>query len=551
MTAAPQERKAPAARPGRRGILSRLTLRILAINLFAVAILFVGVLYLDRYQNSLIRAELEAIDRQGRVFAQAVGELAIPSALGGPSRLSPPALRRLVRRLAPALDMRVRIFAPSGRLLVDSSVLPGPGGFIRMHPLPPPRDGGVVARMLFDMARRMADWLPRRGDMPPYRERAEQWADDYLEVRLALAGETAQQVRLTSDGTLLLSVAVPVQSYKEVLGALMLSTEGTDIDAAVRDVRLEILGVFAIVFTITVLLSLYLAGTIIRPVQRLARAAEDVRTGGRRRGEIPNLAARGDEIGDLSMALRDMTEALRDRVDAIERFAADVAHEIKNPLTSLRSAVETAARIEDPGQRAKLMAIILDDVQRVDRLISDISDASRLDAELSRADFAAVDLAAMAATVRDVYGVAGLDHDRRVVCAAAAAWVRGDENRLVQVLRNLINNAISFSPVGGVITLTVATDDNDVTLAVADSGPGIPAGKLDNVFERFYSERPAGEKFGTHSGLGLSISKQIIEAHGGRIWAENRHDAEGRVVGARLVFRLPRAAAGARRQNDG
>ncbi|MEC9454528.1 MAG: ATP-binding protein, partial [Pseudomonadota bacterium] len=200
----------------------------------------------------------------------------------------------------------------------------------------------------------------------------------------------------------------------------------------------------------------------------------------------------------------------------------------------------------------KLMAIILDDVQRVDRLISDISDASRLDAELSRADFAPVDLAAMAATVRDVYGVAGLDHDRRVVCAAAAAaWVRGDENRLVQVLRNLINNAISFSPIGGVITLTVATDDNDVTLAVADSGPGIPAGKLDNVFERFYSERPEGEKFGTHSGLGLSISKQIIEAHGGRIWAENRQDAEGRVVGARLVFRLPRAAAGARRQNDG
>ncbi|MEC8851522.1 MAG: stimulus-sensing domain-containing protein, partial [Pseudomonadota bacterium] len=164
MTAAPQERKAPAARPGRRGILSRLTLRILAINLFAVAILFVGVLYLDRYQNSLIRAELEAIDRQGRVFAQAVGELAIPSALGGPSRLSPPALRRLVRRLAPALDMRVRIFAPGGRLLVDSAVLPGPGGFIRMHPLPPPRDGGVVAQMLFDMARRMANWLPRRGD---------------------------------------------------------------------------------------------------------------------------------------------------------------------------------------------------------------------------------------------------------------------------------------------------------------------------------------------------------------------------------------------------
>ena len=292
MTAAPQERKAPAARPGRRGILSRLTVRILAINLFAVAILFVGVLYLDRYPFD--RAELKRLIAKGRCSRKRSATRLFPPPSVVPA--SPPALRRLVRRLAPALDVWVRIFAPGGRLLVDSTVSPVREALsactrCRRHAW------RVVAQMLFDMARRMANAAPARR-MPPYRERAEQWADDYLEVRLALAGETAQQVRLTSDGTLLLSVAVPVQSYKEVLGALMLSTEGTDIDAAVRDVRLEILGVFAIVFTITVLLSLYLAGTIIRPVQRLARAAEDVRTGGRRRGEIPNLGARGDEIGD-------------------------------------------------------------------------------------------------------------------------------------------------------------------------------------------------------------------------------------------------------------
>jgi two-component system sensor histidine kinase ChvG len=528
---------------GRRGVLSRLTLRILAINLFAVAILFVGVLYLDRYQNSLINAELGAINRQGRVFAQALAEMTINKQLQDQQRLSELAVRRLVRRLAPTVGTRVRIFAPDGRLLADSALLRGPGGAVRVRPLQAPIDKSDIERLAIEFFARLTNWLPRRADIPRYLERADQIASDYQEVRRALAGEGGNRVRLTETGELLLSVAVPVQSYKAVLGALMLSIEGREIDRAVRAVRVEILGVFAIVFAITVLLSLYLAGSIIRPVQRLARAAEVVRAGRQLDAEIPDLGGRGDEIGDLSIALRGMTHALGERIDAIERFAADVAHEIKNPLTSLRSAVETVTRVEDGEQRRKLMAIILDDVQRLDRLISDISDASRVDAEMGREDFQTVDLAAMVATLSEVYEATQTEGGPRLVCDIAgdgSALVAGNENRLVQVLRNLINNAISFSPTNGVITLTVQGDSEAVDITIDDHGPGIPAAKLASIFERFYSERPSAEKFGTHSGLGLSISAQIIAAHGGRIWAENRLDPGGQIRGARFVIRLPR-----------
>jgi len=279
----------------------------------------------------------------------------------------------------------------------------------------------------------------------------------------------------------------------------------------------------------------------------LAASAERVRRGLGRQVAIPDFSRRGDEIGDLSSALRDMTGVLWHRMDAIERFAADVAHEIKNPLTSLRSAVETAARIEDPAKQRRLLAIILEDVQRLDRLISDISDASRLDAELSRHEHAPVALDRMLETLVELHEATATEDSPRlrlVVPHGARPSdfiVPGIEDRLVQVLRNLIANAISFSPPGGTITLAVQRDQGTVVVTIEDSGPGIPEGKLAAIFDRFYSERPAGEKFGTHSGLGLSISKQIVEAHRGIIRAENRRAPEGAAIGARFVVRLPAA----------
>jgi two-component system sensor histidine kinase ChvG len=260
---------------------------------------------------------------------------------------------------------------------------------------------------------------------------------------------------------------------------------------------------------------------------------------------IPDLSRRADEIGDLSGALREMTEALWQRLDAIERFAADVAHEIKNPLTSLNSAVETVQRVTDPTQRAKLLAIVADDVRRLDRLISDISDASRLDAELSRAETGPIDLARMLATLVEAHAAtrASETAPRLVLDAAsgAAGIVSGIEGRIAQVFGNLIANAVSFSPPGGAIRLNLIEQGDGIVVTVEDDGPGLPEGKLEAIFDRFYSERPKGEKFGTHSGLGLSISKQIVEAHGGSICAENRLGPDGRVAGARFIVRLPRA----------
>jgi two-component system, OmpR family, sensor histidine kinase ChvG len=307
-------------------------------------------------------------------------------------------------------------------------------------------------------------------------------------------------------------------------------------------VRLELLRIFSAALLVTVLLSFYLAGTIVRPIRRLAGAAERAR-GRRARVEIPDFTRRGDEIGDLSGSLREMTDALWQRMSAIESFAADVAHEIKNPLSSLRSAVETAVRIEDPANQRRLMAIILDDVERLDRLITDISDASRLDAELGRLEVEPIDIAAM------LEALAGLHESTRTEGAPHLVLepsdrnrpliVPGIETRLSQVFRNLIANAVSFSPPLGEIRLTARHDGRAVLITVEDQGPGIPDEKLTAIFDRFYTERPLGEKFGTHSGLGLSISKQIVEAHRGMIWAENRKDARGACIGARFCIRLP------------
>jgi two-component system sensor histidine kinase ChvG len=384
--------------------------------------------------------------------------------------------------------------------------------------------------------------VPSGRSLQRYVERPIQVAGDYMEAERALSGETNTAVRSDGRGGMVLSVAVPVQRYRQVLGSLMLSTGSQEIDAAVRDVRLDILKVFGVAIAITILLSLYLARTIARPIHRLADAAERVRHGHGRKTAIPDFSRRRDEIGDLSGALRDMTEALWRRMDAIERFAADVAHEIKNPLTSLRSAVETVARIEDPVRQKKLVGIILDDVQRLDRLISDISDASRLDAELSRAESEPVDLGQVLETLARVQEATAREESPRFVIDIARHQdleVDGLESRLGQVLRNLISNAMSFSPPRGLIRLEAVRDGGEVVVTVSDEGPGIPPGKLGAIFDRFYSERPAGEKYGTHSGLGLSISKQIVEAHGGAIVAENRYGADGRVVGARFIVKLP------------
>lgn len=519
--------------------------RILAPNVLALAILLGGLLYLGQYERGLISSELDSLKVQGEIIAAALGEAAVTSSpVEGQDFLSGLA-RPMVRRLAQPAKLRARLFAANGELIADSRALSGPGGHVLIEELPPPRDKGGIGGIVIDAFGWILDLLPRSNGYPPYFETAVQQARDYGEAAKALNGHIAKAVRSVPGGHLMLSVAVPVQRYKQVLGVLMLSAGSAGIEASLREMRLNILNVFAIVLVITVLLTLYLASTIIRPVQRLAAAAKEVRPGHGRKVIIPDFAYRRDEIGDLSVALRDMTEALWQRIDAIESFAADVAHEIKNPLTSLRSAVETAARIEDPDQQRKLMAIILDDVQRLDRLITDISHASRLDAELSRAENAPVDIAKILGALVEVHGATGADGGPRLeldLGQGASLMVSGIEDRLVQVYRNLVSNASSFTPPDGTITLrgwrqSIASGDA-VIVTVEDQGPGLPEDKLDAIFDRFYSERPKAEKFGLHSGLGLSISKQIVEAHNGLITAENIRD-DGHIAGARFTVSLP------------
>ncbi|RMD64124.1 MAG: HAMP domain-containing protein [Alphaproteobacteria bacterium] len=525
----------------RRGWPSPLTRRILLLNVLVLVIPILGLLHLDQYRQSLIESELDSLRVQARSFALSLGTTAVVATPDGEERLVPEMARHLMRVLLADTGVRARIFNRKGTLVADSYVLTGSGGPVQVVELPPP-DEGTWFRRLERLYERAIEWLPSTADLPEYHEARYQRASDYPEVVRALNGEAGGAVRVARGGRLILTYAVPVQRYRQVLGALMVSKDGADINAAVRARRLDILLVFAAALAVTVLLSFYLASTIARPIRQLAEAAKRVRHGQGRQQQIPDFTGRGDEIGELSAALRDMTEALWRRLDAIEGFAADVAHEIKNPLTSLRSAVETVARIKDPEQQKRLMTIILEDVQRLDRLISDISDASRLDAELSRSRTEQVDLAHLLRGVVEAHNATareGQPRFRLELPPHDPLFVPGIEDRLGQVVRNLINNAISFSPPGGTITLTARRRGDTIELTIADEGPGIPDNKLEAIFDRFYSERPQGEKFGTHSGLGLSISKQIVEAHGGTIHAENIRDADGHVRGARFVVCLP------------
>jgi two-component system sensor histidine kinase ChvG len=526
---------------------SSLTRRILAVNLLAPVILVGGLLYLDRYQEGLEAQALQSLQTRAEIFAAALGEGAVIEDSIGNFRLAREPARAMLRRLARPAGVRARLFIRDGDMLADTRMMAPMGGEIRVERLPPPPNG--LEQTLRQVYRFLTSWQPSERKLPRYVEAVEQYATHYPEVQHALQGEIGRHIRSGPNSGLVLSVALPVQRYKEVVGAILLTSSGEEIERSLYDVRMAIVEVFGISLLVTVLLSLYLAGTIARPIRRLALAAEHVRQGqghGRHQ-QIPDMSARGDEIGELSGALREMTAELWARMDAIEAFAADVAHEIKNPLTSLRSAVETAARVTDPSQQQKLLAIIQDDVQRLDRLISDISDASRLDAELSRAEATPVDLARMLETLADVYETTGSTqtgarpgvHFALDVPQGAELTVSGIEGRLVQVVRNLIANALSFSPQGGTIRLSGRRERNHAILEIEDDGPGIPDNKLEAIFERFYTERPLGEKFGTHSGLGLSISKQIVEAHRGTIRAENRHDSAGRVSGARFTVTLP------------
>ena len=544
---AKQENGTAAASPvsrRRQRLLSPITRRILAINILALGFLGAGILYLDEYKENLIETELAGLVTQAEMFAVALSEGAVTRTPSGQYRVSE-IPNQMVRRLVQTTGVRARLFGLDGRLVADSRRLVGAGGIVSIEVLPPPKDSESPLSRAFDLFENAADHISGAKRYSAYTENPRQHARDYIEVMTALSGDPVKAVRALNRDHLMLAVAVPVQRYKQVLGGLLVTKDSKDIDEAIYETRRNILQVFAIALALTVLLSIYLAGTIARPLRRLALAAERVRHDHSQRYRIPDMADRDDEIGELAATLTDMTDALWKRMDAIDRFAADVAHEIKNPLTSLRSAVETTARLKNPSQQQKLMNIIQEDVGRLDRLISDISEASRLDAELSRAESEPTDIAGMLATLADIQNTTRSPTGPRVIVTrtdgAGPLMVSGVESRLAQVFRNLISNAVTFSPNGSVIAVTISYKPHEVCIDVDDEGPGIPPGNEEKIFQRFYTERAESEKFGIHSGLGLSISQQIIEAHRGELRASNRCDAAGSVLGARFMVRLPLA----------
>jgi len=540
------------ARRFRQRWVSPLLRRILLVNALPLALLVVALLYLDQYQNGLLEAQVTSLREQARVFAGALGESAVRTADPDNPKLVAEVAISLLRRLTePTPDAQARLYAPDGTLLADSRQRVGLNGAVTTEPLPPPPAHGLVLATIGWVYDSMLSLLPHEVpitlvDTTPSAGGPDWQPDVKEELRLSSAGkssETPPYIRRTRDNRLLVTVAVPVERDKHTVGIISLTREAREVDDSLFSVRMSILALFGVALLLTVLLSWYLSLTIARPILRLAEAAADMREGRGRSGSVPAaLLKRRDEVGALASALSDSAAALWERMDATERFAADVAHEIKNPLSSIRSAIETLRRIEDVGRQRQLLTIIAQDVVRLDRLISDVSDASRLDAELSRVTAEPVDVVAILRTLEEL-DEATRDEDTdpklEVIAPPNGLRVWAVEDRLVQVLRNLIGNAHSFSPPRGRIMVRVREAGGMAELSVEDDGPGIPDANLEHIFDRFYSERPQGESFGQHSGLGLSISRQIVEALHGQISAENRRDSAGRVLGARFIVRLP------------
>jgi two-component system sensor histidine kinase ChvG len=540
---------------------SSLTRRIVVLNLGGLVVLVVGFLLLDQFRADLIEARVQSLTIQADIIAAAIsasatgdtdsitidpdkllqlapGESVAPSPSDEDATqfsINPALVGPFLHRLVTPTRTRARIYDSDGRLLLDSRSFSARGA-VEHSDLPDASErrgfaDRIVARLrslfLTSTAPRAEDpWATNGQTMP--------------EVAGALQGKTQSLVRVNHMGETIVSVGVPIQHMMATRGALLLSTQGGDIDRVITSARLAQLRFFLVLAIVMLVLSLSLANTIAEPVRRLADAAERVRRGIRSRQQIPDFTARTDEIGHLSRALRDMTQALYNRLDAIESFAADVAHELKNPLTSLRSALETLPKVNGDHSRDRLIAIMQHDVRRLNRLISDISDASRLDAELTRGDAGPVDVAALLRAVVSLAqdssrGGARVELSvpvRRGKNASADYFVLGHDSRLAQIVTNLIDNARSFSEPGGIVRVALERRSarkepegkqffDQVVITVDDDGPGVPPHALERIFERFYTDRPS-QGFGQNSGLGLSISRQIVEAHGGRIWACNR-----------------------------
>nr|WP_249200410.1 stimulus-sensing domain-containing protein [Gluconobacter sp. Dm-44] len=560
-------RRASEISLSRRRLASPLLVRILLLNALPLALLAVTLLFLDQFQNGLLETDVNALREQAHIYAGALGQSAVRvsahgsghPAPGGNLELDVAQARPLLASLTePSPNAHALLFDPDGKLVVDSRTA---SRRKQDHALPDPVDGTPWQPPRNNILESFYDWLlsllPLTSSEEVTLDTNDTAMDGPHDARpLQSQAELPPFIRRTKDHQLVVTVVEPVVRDGVTVGEIQLTRHAPEVDRTLFAVRSSILSLVLAALVVTVLLSWYLSLTIARPLLTLARASNDMREADGRKDLVPErLLVRRDEIGVLARSLRGSALALWARMDDIERFAADVSHEIKNPLSSIRSAVETLPRIQIAERRDRLMGIINSDVKRLDRLITDISDASRIDAELSRVRPEPVSVVALLAILAEMHQTTRRENDPvlrlDVRDQDPPLKALAVEDRLVQVLRNLIGNAVSFSPPKGIIALHASARDiagsgpgtgSVVEITITDQGPGIPPGKLESIFDRFYSERPQTENFGQHSGLGLAISRQIIHALRGNLFAENRMDASGAIRGACFVVRLPRAS---------
>ncbi|MCF8495803.1 MAG: sensor histidine kinase [Alphaproteobacteria bacterium] len=538
--------------PERR--ITTLTVRIISVNILALVMLAVGILFLGQYHENLVEVKLKTFKDKVDLVSAALAETLPP----GQPDFTGEQTKNTVKRLSRVMQHRIMVFDHEGDLLIDSLELAPhslAGGFTERVATAKSRAGLETLKAL---SRMVLQLVSTSDGLPPYPAPHSKKADDYPDAPDALQGVASMSVWYDGDGDILLSSAVPLRNDRGAAGAVLLTRKAPDIKQDISDVWTTILEAFGITLIATILLSVYLSGVIANPLKRLARAAEGVRRGHLKYTDIPDFSARRDEIGELSASFRLMTEALGKRMDSIERFAADVAHELKNPLTSLRSAVETLSVVKTDKDRKQLAGIITHDLARLNRLITDISRASRLDTELGRDILKPLSLRHILHSVLETY-VDPLERTHeddpqwaktvvvngktiRLSCTQKDDLrILGFQDRLNQVFENLISNALSFSPENGAVSIRVLPSEKTIRIHVEDQGPGIPENRLEEIFERFYSQRPTHEAYGQHSGLGLFICRQIVEAVNGEIYAENIKNREGTITGARFTVILSRA----------
>ena len=506
------------ARPRWR-VRGSLTRRILAVNIIALALVAGSIFYLDGFRTRLIE--------ERRTQQESELELVATVLASSPDSTH----AAIIRSLGQEAGDRIRTYNARGDLALDSWQL-GPRTFRLVDPATETRDARVARWM-----DAIVDRIVRAQIPPPYVDQGRSNAKNWPEVNAVISGDAhiASRVRLAPDRTAMITAATRVGNRP----IFLLSVENAlDVTKLVREERFRLIIIVLLALLLSIALSFFLARTIVRPLRRLAEAALRVKQGRARDVVIPRLPDRNDEIGQLARALSDMTRTLRDRIDAVEAFAADVSHELKNPLASLSSAVESLDRVTDADDRQQLLAIIGDDVRRLDRLISDIADISRLDAQLSRSAFASVNLGTLITTLIDSRSArdAALEGRFHFVAPLDAVTVAGDEVRLARVVDNLIDNALSFAPPDTVVSLGLALRGVDAVFWVEDEGPGVPPDARVAIFRRFHSDRPESDPFGQHSGLGLAIAKTIVEGHNGSIVVT---DCESGGCGARFTVAIP------------